>query len=220
MEVSAVTAAHTSPGTASAQPLQATQETFLQLLIAQLEHQDPLEPLQGTEFTAQLAQFTMLEQLDTMQGTLDELQALQATAANVQAASLIGKEVRAAGNRVAVQPGETASLHYALAADSAKVTLHIFNASGNLVRTLEQFQQAAGEHTVSWNGTDAQGMPLPEGEYLFTVTAEDAQGNPVRADTFVQGVVEGLEFAGERPLLIVAGSPVDLAAVVSVQLAE
>jgi flagellar basal-body rod modification protein FlgD len=192
-------------------------DMFLELLIAQLENQDPLAPTENAEFTAQLAQFSSLEQMEAMQTKLAALVAAQETANSIQTAGLIGKEVKAQSNTVQLHQGEAPDLRYTLAADSAKVTISIFNDAGNLVRTIELADQQAGEQVVSWSGIDAQGNSLPDGEYIFMVAAEDSTGTPVFAQTFVQGRVEGVEYQADQPFLLIGGNRVDPGALISIQ---
>ncbi len=199
---------------------QVGQDTFLQLLIAQLEHQDPLSPMDNVQFTAQLAQFNTLEQLETMNKGMQALLAAQEITNSVQAASLIGKEVRAQGNTIHLSPGQSSDLTYYLPADSAQVTINIFNESGNLVQTLEQSTQNAGEHTLSWDGKGTQGNTLPEGNYLFVVTATDAAGKTIPVETFLEGTVEEVVFEANRPYVVVEGNWIDISAIVSVKKGE
>jgi flagellar basal-body rod modification protein FlgD len=198
----------------------ASKETFLRLLIAQLEHQNPLSPIQGAEFTAQLAQFSTLEQLQTMNANLDTLVAAQQQVKGVQAVDLIGKDVKAQGDTVSLRQGNTAPLQYTLTADSAKVTINILDNAGNLVRTIEKPGQKAGEQRASWDGKNTQGVSLPDGEYRFVVLAKDATGNSVGAETFLQGQVEGVDYVEGHPVLLVGGRRVDLDALSSIRQAE
>ena len=198
----------------------ASRETFLRLLIAQLEHQNPLSPVEGAEFTAQLAQFSALEQLQTMNVNLDALVTAQERLKGLQAADLIGKEVKAQGSMVSLRQGKTSPLQYALATDSPKVTISILDNAGNLVRSIEKLGQKAGVQSVSWDGQNAPGVALPDGEYRFVVLARDSAGNPVGVETFFQGKVEGVEYVEGRPSLLVGGRQVALASLLSVKPAE
>jgi flagellar basal-body rod modification protein FlgD len=198
----------------------ATKETFLRLLIAQLEHQNPLSPVQGAEFTAQLAQFSTLEQLQTMNANLDTLVAAQEQIKGLRAADLLGKNIKAQGNTVSLRQGENSPLQYTLTADSTRVTINILDNAGNLVRTIAKLGQKAGEQRVSWDGKNAQGVSLPDGEYRFVVLAKDSTGNSVGAETFLQGRVEGVDYVEGHPSLLVGGRRVDLAALSSIRQAE
>jgi flagellar basal-body rod modification protein FlgD len=198
----------------------ASKETFLRLLIAQLEHQNPLSPIQGTEFTAQLAQFSTLEQLQTMNVNLDTLVTAQEQMKGLRAADLLGKNIKAQGDTTALRQGSSPDLQYALKADSAKVTISILDNAGNLVRTIEKLGQKAGEQHVSWDGKNAKGVLLPDGEYRFVVLAKDSSGKPVDAETFLQGRVEGVDYVAGHPSLLVGGRRVEFEALSSIRQAE
>src|SRR5215468_11326488 len=121
-----------SPGAAKGITKENPKETFMKLLVAQLEHQNPLSPMDNTQFTQQLAQFTSLEQLQAMNANLSALMSAQTTTNGLQASTLIGKEVRAQGNTTHVQKsGEATPLQYTLAADSAKVQIDVQDKTGN-----------------------------------------------------------------------------------------
>jgi flagellar basal-body rod modification protein FlgD len=204
-----------APGaTASAEE---SRHTFLQLLVAQMEHQDPLKPMENTEFTAQLAQFSVLEQIEAMNTNFGALLSNQEATSRIQAVDFIGKTVNAVGDTTTVQDGEAPPLRYTLSADSAQVTVRIIDAAGAVRRTIIAGQQGAGQHIVPWHGLDELGHTLPEGTYRFTVTAADAAGNPVDAEMLTQGMVEGVEYVDNQVYLVVGGSRVDLSSVLSVR---
>jgi flagellar basal-body rod modification protein FlgD len=187
MEVSRTGSASTSPTPALAPGAVPSAEegrnTFLRLLVAQLEHQDPVKPMENADFTAQLAQFSALEQMETMNANFEALLNNQEANSRVQAVGFIGKTVQATGNTIQVHQGAAAPLRYTLDAPSAQVSVSIANADGEVVRTLSEGEQSAGMHTVPWPGQDAFGNLLPDGTYHFTVTASDQTGNPVAVET-------------------------------------
>jgi flagellar basal-body rod modification protein FlgD len=198
------------------QAAEAGKNTFLQLLVAQLEHQDPLSPMENAEFTSQLAQFSSLEQMEAMNANLTSLVAAQEAMNGVQAAALIGKDITAQGNTTQVHQGTASPLQYSLAANSAKVTINIFNQTGQLVQTIEAGNQGAGEQIVPWQGNGAEQLSLPDGVYHFEVAAADGSGNPVAVDTFMQGRVDGVEYDANQAYLLVGDNRVKLNQVVSV----
>ena len=197
-----------------------TQDTFLKLLVAQLEHQDPLSPMENIEFTGQLAQFRTLEQIEAMNASLNTLANLQGGTARVQAVDYIGREIRAEGNAFRVSSGEASPLQYELAAGSASASVSIIDEQGLLVQTLDLAAQPAGEQVVRWDGRDASGNTVPDGTYRFSVTAQDQSGDAVPVRTRIQGVVEGVEMEGNTPFLLVGGNRVGLASLISVHRAE
>ena len=201
-------------------PGEVNQDTFLQLLVAQLEHQDPLSPMDNIEFTAQLAQFRSLEQLETVNSTLTALTNLQGVTNNTQAASFIGKEIKAQGDTIQLEGGVPTPLRYELPTNSARVTISISDASGRLVRTLEAVDQPAGEQTVLWDGRDTQGNTISDGRYRFDVSALDQSGNAVLAKTLIQGIVDGVEYGENALTLLVEGNRVELSSLISVHREE
>jgi len=188
-------------------------DEFMKMLLAQLQNQNPLNPLDGTDFAAQLAQFSSDEQLINMNSELESLTQLQTSQNNVMAANLIGKQVSAtqeAENRIAVT-GSSADLNYSLAQDAQKVTVKIYNEEGNLVKTLEGNNQSAGSNTLTWNcATNAKG------NYTFEVSAVDAAGNEVSVNTEVTGVVTDVQFKDQSILVTVGGQQIPFANVTEV----
>ncbi|MDJ0782906.1 MAG: flagellar hook capping FlgD N-terminal domain-containing protein [Desulfosarcinaceae bacterium] len=169
-------------------------DEFLTMLVAQLQYQDPMNPMDSTGFTAQLAQFSSLEQLENINATLETLTAYQAASDNAQAVQFIGKQVTAVGNEVELDDTGAATLRFDLAGDADAVYIKIYNAAGAYVGDFEVGSLAAGEQQVTWDGTDQDGQPLPEGRYQFDVLAVDEQDVPVSATTYSSGVVTGVSY--------------------------
>jgi flagellar basal-body rod modification protein FlgD len=193
-------------------------ETFLTLLVAQLQHQDPLAPQDNAQFTAQLAQFTSLEQLQNMNTKLSTLTSAQTTTNNLQAATLLGKEVQAQNDTVRVQKqGGVTPFTYNLATDSATVQIEVLDQSGSTVRIIQAGAQKAGSQNLAWNGKDTQGKTLPEGAYHFKVTAQDKAGKPVAVDASLKGIVDEVAYDGKQPYVVVGGNQVDLTAITDVK---
>ena len=109
---SAAGAATTTTTTASTKNVMGKDE-FLKMLVAQLKHQDPMNPMDGTAFTAQLAQFSSLEQLQNINTQLTSFTQQQQSLGNAQAVNLIGKQVLAKGDAVSVD-GNPVTLGYNL----------------------------------------------------------------------------------------------------------
>ena len=167
-------------------------DDFLSLLITQLKNQDPLSPMDNTEFTAQMAQFSSLEQLFNVNDNLLGLQALTASVSNTQALTLIGKEVVAEGDSVYMENGESSSISFNLAESAVSVSIHITNSAGEVVRTINQGSMSEGQHEITWDGTVDGGGTAPDGLYGYVVDAVDSSGNQVDADTYISGVVDAI----------------------------
>ncbi|MBU1003572.1 MAG: flagellar hook assembly protein FlgD [Proteobacteria bacterium] len=170
---------------------------FLTLLVAQLQHQDPLEPMDGDQFTGELAQFSQLEQLTQINEGIGGLSKTTAQQQMVNAASYIGKDVRAVGDNLSIHDdGSVSSLYYLLGDNATNVFANIFDKDGNIVRTVEMGAQASGEHEYVWDGKDWKGEKLTEGTYYVALAAEDAEGSPILTQTEVSGRVAGVMYDG------------------------
>ena len=193
--ISAVDAgASSATGQPPRAPAELGKSDFLNLLIAQLQHQDPLKPLESTEFTAQLAQFTSLEQLTNINTNLQQLQDSQSSMHDSQAVAFIGKVVDVRGNSLSVKDGVPQEMHFDLSAPAQTVLANIYDANGNYVRTIESAYLNAGENKLLWDGKDQSGHQLPDGRYSFEVMAADSDGKPVAAVSYVSSQVTGVSF--------------------------
>lgn len=169
-------------------------DDFLTLLITQLQNQDPLNPTDSVEYTAQLAQFSSLEQLNNVNQNLEYLQLYQASINNIQAVSFIGKEITAIGNSIRLEGGEADPCEFGLAADASGVVVNIYDETGNFIKAIEEATLKAGRQSVVWDGTDQDGNTVQDGDYTFEVLAIDADKQSVPATTYVKGIVEGVTF--------------------------
>ena len=194
-----------------------SKDDFLKLLIAQLQNQDPLQPMDNQQFAVQLATFNSLEQLIDINKQLGTLQSTQGLTNQFNAASLIGKEVSTAGNTISLQSGTTAPVSYLLSANATKVVANIQDSSGNLVRQLVVGAQNAGDQTITWDGRDASGKAAPSGLYTFEINAFDLAGKPVQASGRIQGMVTGARWDGSEPVLELGNVQVPLSSVTRVR---
>ena len=201
-------------------PVNASQEldrdAFLNLLITQLQNQDPLNPTDSVEFTAQLAQFSSLEQLGNVNDNLKQLQDFQASINNSQAVSLIGKEITANGNSLTLTSGQPAECDFKLDGDAAVVGVSIYDHTGEFVKSFESLNLSAGQHTLDWDGTNQNGTPAAPGSYTFEVMAADANGNSIQATTFFSGNVDKVIFENNTTYLISGNQRVALGDIVEV----
>ncbi len=168
-------------------------EDFLKLLITQISSQNPLEPMKGADFVAQLATFANLEQLTQANQGLNLLALGQAGILTSQSVSMVGKTVVYPSDKVQLDGAGEGKLRYELPSDAAKVEVVIRNEAGTEVATL-QAEAGAGPHDLSWDGTNAAGDDLPPGTYTFEVRATDAEGAEIAARTYGVGRVRGVSF--------------------------
>jgi flagellar basal-body rod modification protein FlgD len=201
---------------AASKPSVLGKDDFLNLLITQLQNQDPLNPTDSTEFTAQLAQFSSLEQLNNVNTNLEQLQNFQASANNSQAVSLLGKEITTNGNFLQLIDGGPVGLDLSLSEDAATVVATIYDRSGGFVKSLENQNVVAGEQTLFWDGTDKDGNPAVDGSYTFEIQAADADGHDIKTKTFFTGTVDKVAFENNTPFLISGGQKIAVGDVIKV----
>ena len=216
MDVSAASAL-TTQSTASEnaeKPLSDTFDTFLTLLTTQLRYQDPLEPMDSSEFTSQLVQFSQVEQSISTNTNLEKLLGYQGANQAVAAIGYIGTEVEALSNALPLVDG-SATMNYVLAerAESAKVL--IYDAAGDQVRSIES-ATSLGKHTVNWDGKDDGGNTLPNGAYTVVVSARDADTNLIEVATSITATVTGTQNTDIGTQLIFGAVPIDIDKVISV----
>jgi flagellar basal-body rod modification protein FlgD len=215
--IDAVASTTTTSGSAAMK--QATgmnKDDFLTLFITQLKNQDPMNPMDGTEFIGQLAQLTQVEQAYNTNSNLTKLIAMMNDSSALSSVSYVGKEVTAAGSEVALTSGGTANLSYVLPQKAEQVVVEIKDSSGSTVRTLTQGQTAAGAASLVWDGKNDAGTALPSGTYTFAVKGADSSGNTFSCDTRTGGKVDGVSFAGSAPVLMVGGLKIPFSSLLSV----
>ena len=174
-----------------------SRDQFLKLLVLQLQNQDPLNPITDQNFTAQLAEFSSLEQLTQINQNLLGLGGIQQDLVNSQALNLLGKNILVSSDTpLHVAGGRADEILVDAPASAASVNVQVKNAAGGIVRTLE-VPPGAGRRPVSWDGTDDQGHPLADGEYTVAVVAKDAQGADVSASVFLSLTIDGISFTAD-----------------------
>lgn len=191
-------------------------DEFLKLLVAQLQHQDPMNPMDSTGFTAQLAQFSSLEQLQNVNSNLNNLSAAQTSSNNAQAVSFIGKTVITSGSEFEVRNGSANSINFDLNADAATVQIAVYDAAGNYLRTIDGGRMTAGEQSVDWDGLDQNGSRVSDGLYNFEVLAVDAENQAIQVSTYTSGKVTGVNYKNGSAYLLANQIEIPLSSVISV----
>lgn len=186
-------------------------DDFLKLLVTQMKNQDPLNPMDGTEYTAQLAQFSSLEALQNIDAEIQQLKTTQAAANNARAADYLGKTVTATGDSFDLANGAVSDLRFRLTADAAETYVKVYNGTGQYVTSIDTGARASGEHRFTWDGLDHQGVAAPDGAYFIEVLAVDANGNPVASETVFSGQATEINFRDDTAYVTVGGREVTLA---------
>ncbi len=177
-------------------PPKSTKDEFLRLLVAQLQYQNPLDPQEGAEFVAQLAQFTSLEQSQEMNTRLANLEAGQDTASRAALVGLTGRSVTAGASQIAYNPedGPVPNLNLQLSKPASKVEIVINNADGVAVRHIDMSATNAGETALNWDGKDDNGQDVVAGNYNISVDARDQAGATVPGGIILRGQITAVAF--------------------------
>jgi flagellar basal-body rod modification protein FlgD len=177
-------------------------QTFLTLLTTQLKNQNPLDPLDTNQFTAQLVQFAQVEQQLKQNDQLATLVSLQQTAQNTAALEFVGQTVGVTGDTAALTNGKAAwNLDVPKPATG---TITIKSATGQTAYS-GSYSMSTGSQQFVWDGKDASGLQWPDGNYTISVTAQDASGQPVAVPTEIQATVDSADLTTNPPVLSIAG---------------
>lgn len=189
-------------------------DTFLSLLTTQLQNQNPLDPLDTNQFTQQLVQFSEVEQSIKSNENLEAL--LQVSAANIATAatSFIGKKVMIQSTTTDLKDSN-AEWSYATGSGATNAKFTVRDEAGNVVWS-EQKDVAAGRNTYAWKGFDNDGNQLDDGQYTLTIEATNSEGDEVATAIEVSVMIDGVDFSGTEPILLVGDKGVPLSQVTAV----
>jgi flagellar basal-body rod modification protein FlgD len=212
--VSTVTNNTTSPATASSSATssalaatsgQTQSANFLQLLVAQLNNQDPMNPMDNAEMTSQIAQINTVTGIQQLNTTLTSMSTQFTGAQVMQGSSMIGHNVVATGNTLAISNG-TGSGALNLASAASNVTVSVTTPGGQVLDTLQLGAMAAGNHNFTWpNASTYTGTAAP----IFTVSASQA-GQAVTATPLLLDTVAavGTDSTGAMNLTLQSGNTI------------
>lgn len=192
------------------------EQTFLKLLTTQLKNQDPMSPMDTNAFTSQITQMTGVEQQIVSNQLLTQLIGQNQSNLAYSALSMIGKNVTASGTDTPLTNGQ-ANWKINLAAQ-ATATVQVLDSSGKVVWSGSPSSTATGMQTFTWDGKNSDGEQLPDGgTYTIKVTAKDANGKAVTANTYIMGTVDGIEQVNGQTMLKIGKQQVAFGNVVGVQ---
>lgn len=183
--------ANSTTASGTAQAAQDAADRFLTLLVAQLQNQDPLNPLDNAQMTTQLAQISTVSGINQLNQTVASLGASLGISQYLQAASLVGHDVVIGGNDIDVASGTATQGGLELSGAADHVVVTVTDDAGNVVRTMDLGAEKAGDQFFTWDGKTDSGAAAPDGHYTFSATAT-ANGKAVTFDTLMSARVEGV----------------------------
>lgn len=149
---------------------------FLNLLVAQLNNQNPLEPQGNGEFIAQLAQFSQVEGIQELNASMTSLLSGYQSSQALQASSLVGRKVIIPSEKAVVDTSETFKGSVVLPVTSSNVYVNVYDSTGAVVNRVNLGQQSAGNVSFMWDGKDSSGKVMPPGTYKFEAQATYPDG--------------------------------------------
>jgi len=193
------------------------EQTFLNLLTTQLQYQDPLEPQSASDFVAQLAQFTSLEELIDINAGMEALYMAMSSVNNATMVQILGTVVTATTNEFNFDGENSVDLLFNAASNADEATVSIMDEDGTVIYSEEIGALSAGENNWTWDGKDNNGQMADEGNYTYTVQATDSDGNTVAVDEWLIGLVDSMEYASGTPLPSINGVTFTLSDIIELE---
>lgn len=209
---------NTAPNTSGGQVQRTTsldQVDFMNLLVVQLQNQNPLEPMDSSQMAAQMAQLGSLQALTNMNTSIQQMVNYLASTNSMNAAQLIGKTVEATGNNLSIASGVVSKASYQLS-NPGTATIKIYDSAGQLVRTIDDGAKDVSKQQLNWDGKDQNGVKLPDGTYTFQVSAVDNTGQAVTANSWMVGTVNGISFENGVTYLNLGSGKITLSSITSI----
>jgi flagellar basal-body rod modification protein FlgD len=216
MTISAVDNTATQSANAARTSLTSSFDTFLTLLTAQLQNQDPLSPMDSSQFTEQLVMYSQVEQQIASNERLDALLAQSQSAQVSGALSYLGREATIASSVTALTENDDARWSYALEAPAQSVQLTVYDQAGRAIYT-ETRGGETGRQDFDWDGSRNGGGRAEPGNYRLQVSALDSSGEAVESVIAVREIITGVDFTGAEPILSTAAGARPFDSVASVR---
>ncbi|ACR30377.1 flagellar hook assembly protein FlgD [Burkholderia glumae] len=188
------------------------QQTFLKLLVTQLQNQDPTSPVDSSQMTSQLAQINTVSGIAQLNSSLSSLSSQITAGQQTQAALLIGSNVLAPGSTLSVSGGAGTGFGVQLPSAAADLKITVKNSAGTVVNTIDAGAQAAGTIPINWTPTDSSGATLPDGKYTISASYTDGSGASTSATTLTAAQVQSVirQSDGTPGLVLSNGTTVGL----------
>jgi flagellar basal-body rod modification protein FlgD len=219
MTVSSATSASSASAAAAASSSSAastlSSTSFLNLLVSELQNQDPLDATSTTDFVNQLSSYANFTEQQSINSSMTSLAGSFSSLVTLNSVNYIGHTVEAKADTATLSNG-SATFGYSLSAAASNVSISIKDSSGNTVWTGSGTGNS-GANSFSWDGKDSSGTQLSDGgQYTISVTATDSAGNSVFNYSTITGTVTGIDTSTSTPSLTVDGVPVSASNIIGV----
>jgi flagellar basal-body rod modification protein FlgD len=179
-----------------------SQQDFMSLFISELQHQDPMEPMDTGQMATQMTQFNQVDLMYKNNTMMQEMLDAYNEQVKMNAVSYIGQSVMYPGNNALVQDGEVKPFAIELADNATSVKVSIFDENGSLVQEITDGTKLKGKNELSWDGLDKNGDKVSDGNYRVVVEATDDKGNPIEVTNWTTGIVNGVNYGNDSTKLI------------------
>lgn len=200
--IGSITSNGSASATSDSNALIGNYETFLTILTTQLQHQDPMQPMDATQFTEQLVQYSTVEQQIKTNDQLENLAVMMTANNALSALNFVDTTVTIDGSKGYLQDYGDLDFTFS-ASDAGTATMVIRNENGEIVFAESDFSLTEGQQTYEWTGSGPNGARLSKGTYSIQIIAEDASGNKITIDSDVTGEVTNVDVSGTEPMLTV-----------------
>ena len=195
-----------------------TKDDYLNLMVTELQNQDPTKPKDNQEMATQMAQFNSVEQLMSLNEKMDKIYLVQQELKGQKLTEYMGKQVDIDGNQLKIKGHKlqgTAAFNLGQFADF--VNIQIKNTKGDCVKTFYLNACDAGSHTIDWDAKNEKGMSVADGDYVFEVHAAQHDGKDIAVKPFYRTQVLGVQQMGGHPQLETPFGAVDLNHILAVR---
>lgn len=177
----------------------ALQSNFMTMLIAQMQYQDPTQPMDSSQMTSQLAQIDSVQGISQLNATMSSMVSAMQSSQTFQAASLVGKQVVVPSGTVSIASGTSPNIGVQLPSSADSVQVSIVR-NGQSIKSFNLGTQAAGNIPITWDGTDSNGVKVPDGTYVMQVQASLA-GKVINASGLSTATVQSISSGSNGVLL-------------------
>jgi flagellar basal-body rod modification protein FlgD len=189
------------------------------MFIAQMNNQDPLNPMDISQMSSQLAQYSSLEQLLNINSNLESIEGIQNSSNRYQSIDLIGKEVQADSSTLVLDNGKAANGMFYLG-EAANCTVQIFDENGASIRKIDLGVLEPGNNEFEWDGFDNNKKLYKSGQFIYEVTAINNNNNLVSVDKTIKGVVTGINLNDKEPVIYVNSTPISMSQIMNVNMVK
>lgn len=217
--IGAITGYEDTTATKAASEDKLGRDSFLKMFIAQMNNQDPLNPMDISQMSSQLAQYSSLEQLLNINSNLESIEGVQNSSNRYQSIDMIGKEVLADSSTLVLDNGNAAKGLFYLG-EAADCTIHILDENGVSIREIDLGALEPGNNEFEWDGFDNNKKLYKSGQFSYEVTAVNNNDDQISVEKTIKGIVTGINLSDEEPIIYVNSTPLTMSQILNVNMVE